>query len=186
MNAKLRLQRLLAERSVRVGDYTLASGARSTYYVDARRTTMTAEGQALTGEVCFQSLRDVGLTPSHVGGLTLGADPITYALAHHSFLQGQIMDGFTVRKAAKTYGTGQRIEGGLPENATVILIEDSLTTGGSALKALEVVAEHGCEILAVLSLVDRNEGGRERIEDAGYKLITVFDALALVKTRESL
>lgn len=184
MTRKQRLLELLADRSVTLGDFTLASGARSSYYVDARRTTMTAEGQALVGEVCFETLVDVGLDPSHIGGLTLGADPITYAVAHHSYLKGRPIDGFTVRKAAKAHGTGQRIEGGLPSDAKVVLVEDSITSGGSALQALEVVEEHGCDILAVLALVDRNEGGRQRLEEAGYTLHTVFDAQVLVEKRK--
>lgn len=182
MNAKQRLQHLLADRSIALGEFTLASGATSSYYVDARKTTMCAAGQALVGEVCFAALLEAGLQPTHIGGLTLGADPITYAVAHHSFLQGNPIDGFTVRKQAKEHGTGQRIEGGLPSDASVVVVEDSITSGGSVLKALEVIREHGCTILGVLTLVDRNEGGRQRLKEAGYELFSVFEAAELVET----
>ncbi|RMH19684.1 MAG: orotate phosphoribosyltransferase [Gemmatimonadetes bacterium] len=169
-----RLRDLLLERSVRIGDFTLASGARSDYYVDARPTTMCAEGQALVGRLGLHMLAEAGWAPSHVGGLTLGADPIAYALAHRSFLDGAPIDAFTVRKQAKAHGTGRRIEGGLPEGAAVVVIEDSVTSGGSALQAIEAVRAHGCSVLGVLALVDRDEGGRERLAGAGYLLRAAF------------
>ena len=98
MDDRARLKELLVERSVRLGDFTLASGARSDYYIDARRTTMCAEGQFLIGRVALAAIRDSGLTPTHVGGLTMGADPIAYAIAHTSFLEGTPIDAFSVRK----------------------------------------------------------------------------------------
>ncbi len=174
MDHRTRLKELLLERSVRLGDFTLASGARSSYYVDARRTTMSAEGQSLVGRLGYHAIRDAGLTPTHVGGLTMGADPVSYAIAHFSFLEGEPLDAFSVRKKAKDHGTGQRIEGGLPTDARVILIEDTVTSGGSALQALDAVRDHGPEILAVLTVVDREEGGRERIEAAGIPLVALF------------
>ncbi|MGI9625262.1 MAG: orotate phosphoribosyltransferase [Longimicrobiales bacterium] len=180
MKSRDRLRDLLAQRSVRLGDFTLSSGAKSSYYIDARLTTMSAEGQRLVGEVCLGAITDAGWTPSHIGGLTLGADPITYAIAHHSFGTESVLDGFTVRKAAKGNGTGRQIEGGLPKDADVIVIEDSVTSGGSALQAAQVLHDYGVNILGVLALVDREEGGRERIEDAGYKLVSVYRAKELV------
>ena len=115
MTDRDRLKDLLVRRSVRLGDFTLASGAKSDYYIDARRTTMCAEGQELVGQVGYATIAHSNLAPTHIGGLTLGADPITYAIAHRSALEGSPLDGFTVRKRAKDHGTGQRIEGGLPE-----------------------------------------------------------------------
>lgn len=181
MNPHDRLQALLVERSLRLGEFTLASGARSTYYIDARRTTMTAEGQALVGRLGWQAIRDVGLRPTHVGGLTLGADPVSYAIAHRSWLESDPIDAFTVRKSAKEHGTGQRIEGGLPAGARVVVVEDSLTTGGSALQAIEVLRAHGVEVLAVLSVVDREEGAEARLRAAGVPLV-----LSLVRSRDLL
>lgn len=181
MDHRERLKELLVERSVRVGDFTLASGARSSYYVDARRTTMCAEGQFLVGQVAFSLLRDSGLDPSHVGGLTMGADPVAYAIAHRSWLEGTPLDAFSVRKKAKEHGTGQRIEGGLPPEGRCILVEDSMTTGGSALAAAEVIREFGAEILGVFTLVDRQEGGRERLADNGLDLIAAFTGSELLE-----
>jgi orotate phosphoribosyltransferase len=181
MNAHDRLRELLVERSVRLGDFTLASGARSSYYVDARRTTMTAEGQSLTGKVCWETLAASGLAVTHVGGLTMGADPVAYALAHESFAQNAPVDAFSVRKEAKAHGTGQRIEGGLPKGARCLVVEDSMTSGGSALKAIAAVEEHGCTVAGVLTLVDREEGGRARLEAAGHALLAVFTGPELLQ-----
>ena len=174
MTDRDRLRDLLVERSVRLGDFTLASGARSSYYVDARRTTMSAEGQHLTGRVCLDVLGESGLDPTHVGGLTMGADPVSYAIA-----------GFSVRKQAKEHGTGQRIEGGLPMDARCLVVEDSMTTGGSALKAIEALEEFGASVVGVLTLVDREEGGRERLAEAGYPLVAVFTGKELLEVARS-
>ncbi len=174
MDNRSRLKALLVERSVRTGDFTLASGARSSYYVDARRTTMSAEGQALTGKVCWEALRASGIDFTHVGGLTMGADPVSYAIARESFDAGDPRDAFSVRKQPKGHGTGQQVEGGLPNDARCMVVEDSMTSGGSALKAVEVLRAYGCDIAGVVTLVDREEGGRARIEEAGLPLVAVF------------
>ncbi len=179
--ARLRLRDLLVERSVRLGEFTLASGARSSYYVDARRTTMSAEGQFLTGKVCFRLLADSGLEFTHVGGLTMGADPVAYAVAHRSWEEGHPWDAFSVRKKAKEHGTGQRVEGGLPAGARCVVVEDSMTTGGSALEAVKALEEHGARVVAVLTLVDRQEGGRERVETAGLPLLAAFSGPELLE-----
>lgn len=166
---------------MRLGEFTLASGARSNYYVDARRTTMSAEGQVLTGKVCWEALAVSGFDFAWVGGLTLGADPVSYAIAHESVARGRPTDAFTVRKKPKDHGTGQRIEGGLPEGARCLVVEDSMTSGGSALKAIEAVEAHGCTVAGVLTLVDRQEGGRERLAAAGYELVAVFTGPELLE-----
>ena len=167
---------LLATRSVRFGDFVLSSGGRSDYYIDARTTTMCAEGQRLVGLVGYRLLRDAGLEPTHVGGLTLGADPVSYAIAHRSALEGRPIDGFSVRAKPKEHGTGQRIEGGLPEGARCIVVEDAVSTGRSILEAAAAVREAGAEVRALLTLIDREQGGREKIEAAGYRLHAVFTA----------
>ncbi len=186
MDTRDRLLALLIERSLRVGRFTLASGTRSTYYVDARATTMTAEGQALVGRVCLSYLRHAGLDPTHVGGLTMGADPIAYAIARQSWEERRPMDAFSVRKDAKEYGTRRRVEGGLPTDARVVVIEDAMTTGRSTLKAIRAVEDHGARVLAVLALVDREEGARERIEAQGHAVTTVFPASELLAARREL
>lgn len=181
MNPRSRLRRLLAERSVRIGDFVLSSGARSDYYIDARTTTMCGEGLLLVGEVVFEAVRAAGWNPSHVGGMTLGADPIAYATAAHATRRGSPLDAFTVRKAKKAHGVQKQIEGGLPADASVVIIEDSVTSGGSALQAANAVAAHGCRILGALALVDRAEGGRESAAEAGYELRAVFQAAELLQ-----
>lgn len=177
---KERLKRLLAERSVTTGDFTLASGARSHYYVDARRTTMTAEGQFLTGHVCLEAILKTGWMATAVGGMTLGADPVAYAIAHRSWIEGVPLEAFTVRKTAKDHGTGQRVEGGLEPGSSVIIVEDSMTSGGSALRAIEALTEVDAHVLGILTLVDREEGGRERLAKAGFSVVSIYTGSELL------
>jgi orotate phosphoribosyltransferase len=179
-----RLKKLLLERSVRLGDFTLSSGAKSSYYVDARQTTMTAEGQRLTGMIAYDLIEEAGWDVSHVGGLTLGADPVAYAIAHHSTGRGRTLDGFTVRKEPKDHGTGQQIEGGLPTDARVVVVEDAVTTGGSAIQAIEVLRRHGASIAGVICLVDREEGGRTRLDELGVPLLAMFTGPELLAAAE--
>ncbi len=181
MTDKDRLKTLLVRRSVRLGDFTLASGAKSDYYVDARRTTMSAEGQLLVGRVGLEAIGESGLAPTHVGGLTLGADPIAYAIAHQSALDGRPIDGFTVRKRAKDHGTGQRIEGGLTPEGRALILEDTLTTGRSTLEAIEAVRTHGASIVGVLAMVNRSETAEGFFADQGIPLIGIFTGAELVE-----
>ncbi len=185
MNERERLKALLLERSVRLGDFTLASGARSSYYVDARQTTMTAEGQRLSGRVGYDLIEEAAWDVTHIGGLTLGADPLTYAIAHHSCTRARVLDGFTVRKEAKAHGTGRRIEGGLPTDARVVIIEDSVTTGDSAIEAITAVRAHGACVVGVLCLVDRQEGGSERLAELDLELVSAFKGPELLAAASS-
>ena len=180
MSSNSRLRRLLAERSVKSGDFTLASGRRSRYYVDARLTTMRGEGQVLVGEVCWHAIQEAGWAPDFVGGMTLGADPVAYAIANHATRSGRTLDAFTVRKEPKGHGTGRQIEGGLPAGAKVVVVDDTVTSGGSLLASVQVVVRHGAIVVGVLALVDREEGGRELLRGAGYDLRAVFAARDLV------
>src|SRR6266576_2737841 len=154
-----RLRELLREHSVTRGDFTLASGRRSTFYIDAR---LTARGWA----------------PDLVGGLTLGADPIAYAVAAAARAQGMPLDAFSVRKQAKAHGTGKRIEGCFRPGAAVVVVEDVITTGHSAAEAIAAVTSEGGRVLGVLAVVDREEGGRTTLEQAGHPveaLVTATD-----------
>lgn len=185
MDHRERLGALLVERSLFVGEFKLASGAASTYYVDARRTTLCAEGQFLVGRVCLEALAGTGWDVGHVGGLTLGADPVAYAIAHASWEAGTPLDAFTVRKTAKEHGRGQRVEGGLPPGAVCAVVEDATTSGGSALEAIRAVREHGASVAGVLSLVDREEGARELLlDEAGVPLLSIFTARELLAATE--
>ena len=174
-----RLLRLLAERSFRLGDFELTSGARSDYYIDARTTTMHAEGQVLLGQVGLATIRDAGLRPDAVGGLTMGADPIAYAIAGESWRQDEPIHAFSVRKKPKRHGRGRRVEGCFEEGARVIIVEDVITSGGSALQACEAVRREGGDVLGVLAIVDREEGGVETLRSEGLELNVLYTATDL-------
>jgi orotate phosphoribosyltransferase len=180
-----RLLALLLERSFRVGDFVLSSGARSRFYIDCRTTTTHAEGQAVVGRLGLAALRDAGLDPDAVGGLTLGADPVAYSIAHASWIAGDPVNAFTVRKEPKAHGTGKRVEGCFQPGDRVVVVEDVITTGGSALRAIEAVEAEGGTVLAVLSLVDREEGGREAIEARGYLVHALVGVNELLEHAEA-
>ncbi len=167
---------MLATRSARRGTFTLASGRQSDLYIDARLTTMSPDGLATIGPLALRAIADAGWAPDAVGGLTLGADPVSYAIAHASALAGTPVRAFTVRKEAKAHGTGKLIEGPFTAGDRVVVIEDVITTGGSALKAAAAITAAGGTIVGVLSVVDRDEGGRETIEAAGYPVIALARA----------
>lgn len=176
---------LLATRSAKRGDFVLASGRRSNLYVDCRLTAMSPDGQMLIGRAGLAALRASGWPVDAVGGLTLGADPIAYAIAHASALaaergEGEMVRAFTVRKEAKQHGTGKLIEGPFQSGDRVVVVEDVITTGGSALKAVEAVRAAGGTVLGVLALVDREEGGREAIEAQGLAVRALVPATALL------
>lgn len=185
MNHGERLKNILVERSLRLGEFTLASGARSTYYVDARLTTLTAEGQFLLGRLGLTALLARGWCPSHVGGLTMGADPIAYAIAHASWESDGPIDAFTVRKEAKDHGAGRRVEGGVDSDSSCVVVEDSITSGGSAIRAVNAVREIGARVLGVLALVDRQEGGREALASEGVELHALYEASELLAAKKA-
>ena len=173
MKDRAALAGLLRERSLTFGDFVLSSGQRSTYYIDARKTTMSAEGQALIGPVALQAIRDAGWNPESVGGLTMGADPIAYSIARASVDEPPLIQAFSVRKEAKGHGTRRQIEGNFSPGARVVVIEDVITSGGSALRAIEAVRAEGARVLGVLALVDRGQGGRTAIETAGVGVVSI-------------
>lgn len=175
-----RLVRLLATRSARRGNFTLASGRQSTLYVDARLTTMTPEGQQLIGRLGLELIRDADWTCDAVGGLTLGADPIAYAICHSSATTAHPLRAFTVRKEPKAHGTGRQIEGPVAAGDRVVIVEDVITTGGSAARAIEVVRREGMVAVGVLALVDREEGGRELLESLGLPVRSLATAKLLM------
>jgi orotate phosphoribosyltransferase len=179
-----RLLELLLERSFRVGDFVLASGQRSRYYIDCRATTMHAEGQHLVGRMALEALEEAGLAPDSVGGLTMGADPMAYAIAHASWDAGRPIHAFSVRKEPKAHGVGRQIEGCFEAGHRVVVIEDVITSGGSALRACNAVSDAGGEILAVLALVDREGGGREAVEAEGYPVIAMYGVGELMEAAD--
>lgn len=174
------LVRLLAERSARRGRFTLASGRESTLYVDARLTSMSPEGQRLIGRVGLRAIADAGWKPDAVGGLTLGADPIAFAICHESAGTAKPLRAFTVRKEPKTHGTGKQIEGPLVPGDRVVIVEDVITTGASAMRAVEAVQRAGAVPVAILALVDREEGGREHLETLALPVRALTTASEIV------
>ena len=180
-----RLLHLLVQRSLRLGNFVLASGARSSYYIDCRTTTTHGEGQFLIGKLGLELLDRAGLQPAAVGGLTMGADPVAYAIAHASWIAGRPVHGFSVRKEPKQHGTGKRIEGCFASGDRIVVVEDVITSGGSALRACGAVGAAGGEVLGVLALVDREEGGREAIEAEGYPVFSLFAVSELLTAAES-
>lgn len=181
MEQKTELARLLRERSLRTGEFVLASGEKSNYYIDARVTTMSGRGQALIGPVALRSLEEAGIAAGLVGGLTMGADPVAYSIAHAATLAGRTMDAFSVRKKPKDHGTGRRIEGAFDTWRAAVVVEDVITSGGSALDAVEAVRSAGGNVVGVLAVVDREQGGRQRIEAAGLPVVSLFTASELLQ-----
>ena len=165
--ARKELLALLAERSFKLGQFKLSSGATSDYYVDCRLTTLDARGARLTGQVFLEEVRARGWKIEAIGGLTLGADPIAVAVAVVSAEMGQRIDAFLVRKAEKEHGTRQRIEGFRKSGARVVIVDDVCTTGASTIQAIEAARAADLEIVGVLCLLEREEaGGRANVERA--------------------
>jgi orotate phosphoribosyltransferase len=167
------LKRLLIERSVKRGSFTLASGKQSDIYIDARLTTMSPDGMVLIGELGLKAISDKSWAPDSIGGLTMGADPVAFSISHASALKGIPIRAFSVRKEAKTHGTGNRIEGPFHKGDRVVVIEDVITTGKSALQAIDAIESAGGNPLGVLAIVDRQDGGREAIGARGYDVISL-------------
>lgn len=173
MTDQERLRQLLLERSVERGDFVLASGRRSTFYLDCRRTTMSAEGMALIGRLGLEAIRQAGWKADAVGGLTMGADPVAYAIAAASSNRPPRIDAFSVRKEAKEHGTKRRIEGNFHPGTSIVIIEDVITSGGSALQAVAAVQEAGAKVAGVLAVVDREQGGRAAIEQMRIPVVSL-------------
>jgi orotate phosphoribosyltransferase len=161
-----RLFSLLREKSFRYSPealFTLASGRKSPYYVDCRPVTHSAEGLVLIGEIIFELIKDHDVQA--VGGLTMGADPLAHAVALISFQKGKPINAFSVRKFHKDYGAGGRLVGPVQPGERVVVLEDVVTTGGSALVAVDAAREFGLTVAQVIILVDREEGGRQAVEE---------------------
>lgn len=170
-----RLKELIKELAVVRGRVTLSSGKEADYYVDLRRITLHHEASRLVGRVMLRMLDDAGIPFAAAGGLTMGADPVATAIMHAAHEQGRAIDAFVVRKAQKDYGMGRQVEGPGVDGRKVVVLEDTSTTGGSALTAVEGVRKAGGQIQAVAVIVDRDTGAREHIEDrAGVPYLAAF------------
>ena len=157
---------LLRELAFEEREVTLSSGLKSNFYIDCKKVTLRAEGHHLVGRVVFAEIQRVAPQARAVGGLTLGADPIASAVSLQSFISGDPVDAFIIRKESKGHGTDQWIEGAdhLPRNSPVVVVEDVVTTGASTLRAVERARAAGLDVVHVVALVDRQEGGRQAVE----------------------
>jgi orotate phosphoribosyltransferase len=173
VTASEELVELLLTRSVRHGSFVLASGAHSSYYIDARLTTMSATGLALIGRLGLEAIMAAGWNPKAVGGLTMGADPVAHAIARASAEHRPSIEAFSVRKTAKEHGTGKRIEGNFVSGDGVVVVEDVITSGGSARQAIDAVEAEGGRVLGILAVVDREEGGRQTLEQLGHQVVAL-------------
>ncbi len=171
-NEREQLRRLLKAESLIFGDFTLASGKKSTFYFDSKRTTLLPEGAWLTAREILRLIREHRIEADAIGGLTLGADPIVCPVAALSHAEGPKLRAFIVRKEAKEHGTGRQIEGNLPKGSRVIIVDDVVTTAGSTMKAIEAAEGEGHTVVAVICLVDREEGGAAKL--AKYPFYPVF------------
>ncbi|GAA1365173.1 MULTISPECIES: orotate phosphoribosyltransferase [Brevibacterium] len=167
--AKSQLLQLIDELAVVRGKVTLSSGKEADYYLDLRRVTLDHRSAPLIGDVMLDLLESTGYLDEveAIGGLTMGADPVGTAIMHRSVVRGTPKDTFVVRKAAKEHGMGRRVEGPDVAGRKVIAVEDTSTTGGSVLTAVEALREAGAEVIAVAVVMDRNTGAKERVEAAG-------------------
>jgi orotate phosphoribosyltransferase len=170
-----KLKAIIKEKSYEKRKVVLSSGLESDFYFDGKQTTLHAEGAYLTGRLFFEAIRDIKDVEG-VGGLTLGADPIATATSVASYLAGRPIPAFIIRKEPKGHGTGAWLEGrkNFRPGSPVVIVEDVVTSGGSSLKAIKRAEEEGLLVLGVVTLVDREEGGRENIEKEGYWLKAIF------------
>ena len=167
------LKSLVREKSLKFGDFTLASGKKATYYLDCRQITLDSVGAKLIGEGILELLRQ-GTMPQAVGGMSIGADPITAAVITVAAFQNVPLKGFMVRKQSKGHGTNQFVEGPIAAGDCVVIVEDVVTTGGSSFDAIEKVEALGVTVDAVIAIIDRLEGGRELFESKGYAFQSLF------------
>ncbi len=184
---KERLIELVLEKAFKYSEepvFKLVSGRMSNYYFNCKAVTLHPEGMHLIGNIIFEMIKDS--EAKGIGGLTLGADPIADAVAYTSFLKGQPVEAFVVRKSAKSHGTMQWIEGNITGGDRVVIVDDVITTGKSTIEAINKAKEAGLHVVKVIALVDRQEGGRENIEALGHKVeavVTREEVMALYKTR---
>lgn len=176
-NPREQLRALISELAVVHGRVTLASGKEADYYVDLRRVTLHHRAAPLIGHLMLDLLEEQGFGPGEidaVGGLTLGADPVAGALLHAAASRGMDLDAFVVRKEGKAHGMQRRIEGPDVAGRRVVAVEDTSTTGGSVMTAVDALREAGAEVVAVAVIVDRATGARERIEAEGLPYLHLY------------
>ena len=175
---KSKLLEILAKQSYKEGKFTLVSGKESNFYLDGKQTSLDAEGGTIISILFLRMLKEnIGA----VGGISVGADPLSSGVSQVGFLLGKKIHAFYVRKEPKKHGTSKWIEGPIKIGSSVAILEDVVTTGGSSLKAIEKVTEFGCSVKQVLAVVDRNEGGRETFKQKGLDYNYLFDIKEVIE-----
>lgn len=167
-----RLIELVKQHALRFGDFTLASGKKASYYLDCRKLTLDSEGANVIAQGILETMGDN--LPDAVGGMAIGADPITAAVITCGWQSGKPLKGFIVRKEAKTHGTGQQVEGPIESGQTAAMMEDVVTTGGSSLKAIEYARAFGLKVDRIIAIVDRGENSAEIFDDVGVKFTSLL------------
>ena len=180
MADKEQLLEILKEKSLMRGDFILASGKKSTYYIDGKKTTFDPEGAYLTGHLLLDEIIKLDTQVDAVGGMSIGADPIVTAIGLAARERGIPLRIFITRKKAKDHGTQRTIEGNFQSGDNVVMVEDVMTTGGSTLQAVDIVREAGGNVLAALVIVDREQGGEENLADVGIRLTSLFSIQILL------
>ena len=175
MVEKDKLLIILNDLSYEEGDFTLVSGKKSTYYIDAKETTLNPEGMFLIGKLMYQMAKEIPGIEA-VGGVSIGGDPLVCAVVLESYNKKDNLAGFLIRKEPKGHGTNRWVEGGknLKKGMSVVILEDVITTGGSSLRAIEVTEKEGYNVKGIVAILDRLEGGKEAIESKGYLFRSIF------------
>ena len=172
MYDRKRLLELIHANAIQFGEFTLASGQKATYYLDCRKLTLDGEAANLIADGILDSIGDV--LPDAVGGMAIGADPITAAVIARGWQLNRPLKGFIVRKEAKGHGTGQQVEGPVEAGQTALMVEDVITTGGSSLKAIAHAREHGLKVDRLIAIVDRGENSAEIFAEVGVTFEALF------------
>ena len=173
MSDRENLRDLIDQLAIQRGEFTLASGAKASYYIDCRKVTLDSMGAHLIGKLIYEKLAEHEF-PQAVGGMAIGADPITGAVVAHAGSEGKQLSGFIVRKEEKNHGTGKMVEGPISEGQASVILEDVVTTGGSSLRAIQLAQEAGLKIRKIICIVDRLAGGREAFEEMGLGFESLF------------
>ncbi len=176
------IRRMINDRSVLRGEFVLTSGRTSSYYIDGRMTTLSADGAALIGRYIFEMIR--GQNIDAVGGPTIGADPMATAVSIASYHAGQSIDAFIVRPDRKQHGTMRQLEGPIRPGSRVVIVDDTVTTGGSLLQAAQAAEEAGCEVVKIIAILDRLQGGGQNIRERGYDFEAILTNEDLVLPEE--
>ncbi len=164
---------LLETESLQRGEFTLASGKKASYYLDCRRITLHPQGANLIAQGMLEVIASLGELPDAVGGMAIGADPITASIVTIAGQRGMPLKGFMVRKEPKGHGMGKQVEGPVEPGQHVVIVEDVITSGGSALKAVEACEAFGLKVERVIGIIDRLAGGKEAFAAKGLELITL-------------